>query len=44
MSLLELLPSRVTPEAIAGEFLISSGVLFSLSRVTPEALAQSSPY
>ena len=41
MSLLELLLSRVTPGILAGDFLISSGVLLSPSRVTPGTLAQS---
>ena len=39
VSLLELLPSRVTPGAFAGEFLSSSGVLFSPSRITRGSLA-----
>ena len=42
MSLLELLPSRVTTGTAAGEFLISSGALLSPSRVTPGALAYAS--
>ena len=41
MSLLKRLPSRVTPGSLAGEYLISSGVLFSPRRVTPAYLVQS---
>ena len=41
MSLLELSPSSVTPGALAGELLHSSGVLFSASRLTSGAIAHS---
>ena len=41
MSHLELLPSRVTPGTLSGEFLVSSGVLFSPSLVTPRSLVES---
>ena len=41
MSILELLASRDTPGAPAGNSLISSGILFSPSRDIPGALAQS---
>ena len=41
MSLLQLLPSRVTPGVPAGEFPSSRGVLLSPIRVTPGTLAQS---
>ena len=40
-SLLELLPSRVNPGSLPGEFLSSRGELHSPSRVTLVALAQS---
>ena len=41
MSLLVLSPSSVTPGALAGELHNSSGVLFSSSRVSSGAIAQS---
>ena len=41
MTLLELLPCRVTPGAAAGEFLSSGGLLLLPNRVTPGTLAQS---
>ena len=41
MLLLELLPSRVTPGALAGELLSYSGVWFTSSRVTPGSPDQS---
>ena len=41
MSLLELLPSCVTPGVPDGEFLISSDVLLSPSRVNPGSRARS---
>ena len=41
MSALVLLPSRVNPGTLSGEFLISSGVLLTPSLVTPGSLAES---
>ena len=41
MLLLEFLPSRVTPGALAGELLSYSGVWFTSSRVTPGSPDQS---